>query len=291
MNSEDADLPLGTRSLLNVEDLGDDGRVACPLCNQVGELGGMVRLPEPLEELAGLIICRRCFAVLEARRRGVSEAEVEKERQRESEERQAFIDSRMRGYLLSRGKEDFDSLEEANAALQEVAQEWNRTPRAELGGLSPAQIVAGAQAPERRPNASDTLRRVRDALQDPAAAAVADRLLAQMDEYSEEELATALTIWRDFTRKRRINRRAETSWAAGVEYTVCRLALDRGATQAVIGEKYGVSGGTVGARFAEIRDTLRIKLFDRRYMLAVGTWIQEGAFLRSRGLPLPDWSL
>jgi len=291
MNCEDGDLPLGTRPLLNVEDLGDDGRVACPLCNRVGQLGGMVRLPEPLDELAALIICRRCFTLLQARQRGITEAEVEKERRRESEEREAFIDSRVRGYLLSRGKQDFDSLEEANAVLQEIAQELNRTPRAELGGLSPAQIVAGAQPPERRPDASDTLRRVRDALQDPAAAAVVDRLLAQMDEYSEQELATALTIWRDFTRKRRINRRAEASWAAGVEYTVYRLTLDRGATQAVIGEKYGVSGGTVGARFAEIRDTLRIKLFDRRYMLALGTWIEQGAFFRSRGLPLPDWPI
>jgi uncharacterized Zn finger protein (UPF0148 family) len=291
MKGEDREPPSGERVLVNLEDLRDNGQVVCPLCNRVGEFGALVGVPYPLGEMTGLLICRRCGNLLGARRRGISEAEVEKERQQESRERQMFVDARMEATLLARGKQDFESLEDANIALEEILQEWNRTPRPRLGGLSPNDIMACKEPPEQHPNAGDTIRKVRASLQDPAAAAVADRLLAEMDEYSEQERATALTIWRDFCRKRRINARAEASWAAGVEYAVCRLALYEGTTQAAVGEKYGVSAGTVAARFAEIRNTLRIKQFDRRYMLAVDEWVMQGAMFRSSGLPFLDWRI
>jgi hypothetical protein len=291
MKGEERGLAPDKKLVLNYEDLRDDGQVVCPLCNRVDRLGGFVRLSEPLENLAGLVICRRCFTLLQARQRGISEAEVEKERRRETAAREAFLESRTKAYLVSQGKKQFDSLNEANAFLQDAVQEWNRTPRPGLGRLSPADIVAGKGRPEQHPNASDTIRKLRATLQDPAEAAVANRLLADMDEYAAQEVATALTLWRDFCRKRRISARAEASWAAGVEYAVCRLALYEGATQAAVGEKYGVSAGTVAARFAEIRNALRIKQFDRRYMLALDEWVMQGAMFRSSGLPFLDWRI
>jgi hypothetical protein len=78
------------------------------------------------------------------------------------------------------------------------------------------------------------------------------------------ELTSALRLWRDFKKKATPSYRKPGVYAAAVEYAMVLFGFYEG-SQAKVGEAYGVSGGTVGAKFQEIERTLNLCQYDERY--------------------------
>jgi len=78
------------------------------------------------------------------------------------------------------------------------------------------------------------------------------------------ELTSALRLWRDFKKKANPSYRKPGVYAAAVEYAMVLFGFYEG-SQVEIGEAYGVSGGTVGAKFQEIERALNLYQYDERY--------------------------
>jgi hypothetical protein len=78
------------------------------------------------------------------------------------------------------------------------------------------------------------------------------------------QLTSALRLWRDFKKKANPSYRKPGVYAAAIEYAMVLFGFYEG-SQAEIGKAYGVSGGTVGAKFQEIERTLNLYQYDERY--------------------------
>lgn len=85
--------------------------------------------------------------------------------------------------------------------------------------------------------------------------------------FSEEELLSAHRIWDDFISLRRVRVQKPATLAAAVEYAVALIHVRRGATQAVIAERYGISPTSLSQRYCELRDALELMPRDPRYRI------------------------
>lgn len=85
--------------------------------------------------------------------------------------------------------------------------------------------------------------------------------------FSEAELLSAHRIWDDFTSRRRVRVQKPATLAAAVEYAVALIHVRRGATQAVIAARYGISPTSLSQRYCELRDALELTPRDPRYRL------------------------
>jgi hypothetical protein len=80
------------------------------------------------------------------------------------------------------------------------------------------------------------------------------------------EQTNAVRIWRDFVKKARLLLDRPRTWAAAVEYVIVLMEFRKG-SQGEVGGYYGVSAGTVAARYKAIADTLALHQYDQRYSL------------------------
>ncbi len=94
---------------------------------------------------------------------------------------------------------------------------------------------------------------------DPLLADEIEKMLAQQmkDEYRGEIICEGIFIWRDFKEKIETIIDNPESWAAAVEYLICRLNHWR-ESQQEIGEKYGVKGDVVEHKYREISECLKL---------------------------------
>jgi tetratricopeptide (TPR) repeat protein len=83
--------------------------------------------------------------------------------------------------------------------------------------------------------------------------------------YNEAQIANGEKLWRDFYQYMRPNIRKEEIWAAAIEYSIARLEFNEKASQASIAAKYKVGVSTLGAKWQDICDALKLEVFDERY--------------------------
>ena len=99
--------------------------------------------------------------------------------------------------------------------------------------------------------------------------------------------ALALRLWRDYKGKARTPAGRPETLAAATLYALVRMAAWE-VRQAQVAEAFGVSAGVVATRFAEIRDALHLKRFDRRYVDDRPGWRIEDT-VRAQGFsPIPE---
>lgn len=104
------------------------------------------------------------------------------------------------------------------------------------------------------------------------------------------EIIRALRLWREFKGKAAPSSHRPEVYAAAVEYIMVLFGF-YGDSQAVIGERYGVSASSISARWREIESTLALSQFDSRYSVHPDPGASLEAMLRRRGeeppAPLP----
>jgi hypothetical protein len=105
--------------------------------------------------------------------------------------------------------------------------------------------------------------------------------------YSPREVIRAVRLWRDF-RECRPSYRQPAAFAAAVEYIFSLLGLYGDTSRQRIAAEYGVKPGSLGQRFAQVRDCLGLVFFDQRYS-AFGPAPREVQehWQTSTGLPFP----
>ena len=101
------------------------------------------------------------------------------------------------------------------------------------------------------------------------------------------QAALGLRLWRDYQRNVREPAGRPETLAAATVYALVRMIAAE-IRQAEVASTFGVSAGSSATRFAEIREALRLKQFDRRYIDDRPAWRIEET-MRASGLgSVPD---
>lgn len=94
----------------------------CDICGKKGKIGAL-----SFDRVSGrpLVICHRCELKIRAEREGISEKEAARRRKRQFAVQHLFDDIKMAEYLEQKKKKEFNTLEEANLALERILAAWN----------------------------------------------------------------------------------------------------------------------------------------------------------------------
>ena len=79
------------------------------------------------------------------------------------------------------------------------------------------------------------------------------------DDFFEDYISKAILLWRNYKSQEEEIRGNNNSWAAAVEYLICRLNCWNG-TQQQIGDKYDVCAATISKRYRDLVTCLDSKL-------------------------------
>ncbi|MGM0369283.1 MAG: hypothetical protein ACQEP9_02540 [Bacillota bacterium] len=70
-------------------------------------------------------------------------------------------------------------------------------------------------------------------------------------DFFEDYISKAILMWRNYKAEQEVIRGQDSSWAAAIEYLICRLNCWAG-TQEQIGIKYGVSVATISKKYRKL---------------------------------------
>lgn len=82
---------------------------------------------------------------------------------------------------------------------------------------------------------------------------------------SNERVAAAMTLWRDYVGAERVRVTKPEVCAAAVEYAILHIRGEAGDAEAKLAKRYGVTTRSLQGRFRQLRDALHLAPHDPRY--------------------------